>query len=170
MMNQKSTVSFRETKVQMTQIVMPSDTNNHGTAFGGKIAAWCDICASVSAQRFCRTPVVTASMDSLHFLRPVKHGMVVLLNGVVSRAWRTSIEVCVRVDTEDPFTGEVANCCEAFLTFVAIDKDGKPVPVPDIDVEDDADAIRRREEAEIRRVNRLEVRTLRQQLQSRLQQ
>ena len=57
-----------DSRVEMTQIVLPTHTNNHGTAFGGQVAAWCDICAAVSAQRFCRSAVVTASMDQLHFL------------------------------------------------------------------------------------------------------
>ena len=84
--------------VEMTQIVLPGDTNNHGTAFGGQIAAWCDICAAVAAQRFCRLPVVTASMDQLHFLQPVKKGMVVILRSQVNQAWKTSMEVGVRVE------------------------------------------------------------------------
>ena len=68
-----------------------------------KIAAWCDISAAISAQRFCRKPVVTASMDELHFLQPVKKGMVVILRSQVNQAWRTSMEVGVRVEAEDPF-------------------------------------------------------------------
>ena len=95
-------VSPEETTVEMTQLVLPSNTNNLGTAFGGQIAAWVDICAAVSAQRFCRMSVVTASMDALHFLNPVHQGMVVILKSTVNAAWNTSMEIGVRVESEDP--------------------------------------------------------------------
>ena len=88
-----------DTMVEMTQLVLPSHTNNHGTAFGGQIAAWVDVCAAVSAQRFCRMPVVTASMDALHFLQPVHQGMVVILKSTVNCAWRSSMEIGVRIES-----------------------------------------------------------------------
>ena len=78
-------ISVEDTKVQMTELVLPSHSNNHGTAFGGQIAAWCDIAAAISAQRFCRSPVVTVSMDQLHFLEPVRKGMVVILQAKVNQ-------------------------------------------------------------------------------------
>jgi acyl-CoA hydrolase len=160
-MSDIQSVSWQQSKVQMTQIVLPSHTNNHGTAFGGQIAAWCDICAAVSAQRFCRSPVVTASMDELHFGSPIKRGMVVILDANVNRAWRSSMEVGVRVTTEDPITGVRALCCEAFLTFVAIDDAGSPVSVPTLDIESDSDAQVRFGEAQARRDARLAARAKR---------
>ena len=147
--------------VEMTQIVLPGDTNNHGTAFGGQIAAWCDICAAVAAQRFCRLPVVTASMDQLHFLQPVKKGMVVILRSQVNQAWKTSMEVGVRVEAEDPLSGSIVHCCSAYLTFVALDAHGKPCPIPELDISDNPDWERRAREAKIRRDNRLKMRQLR---------
>ena len=90
------------TNVEMTQIVLPSHTNNHGTVFGGQMAAWIDICAAVSAQRFARKAVVTASIDELHFVHPVRRGMVIILKARVNQAWGSSLEVGVRVEAEDP--------------------------------------------------------------------
>ncbi len=93
------------THVTSTYIVLPPHTNVHGTAFGGQIAAWCDIAAAVAAHRFCRRPVVTASMDQINFQRPVKQGMVVVLEAQVNQAWSTSMEIGVVVQAEDPNTG-----------------------------------------------------------------
>lgn len=150
-----------DTQVEMTQIVLPSHTNNHGTIFGGQVAAWCDICAAVSAQRFCRGSVVTASMDQLHFLQPIRKGMVAIFLSQVNQAWRTSMEVGVRVLAEDPMTGERKHCCSAYLTFVALDVDGNPTQVPDIDLGNNAEWHRRSREADIRKAHRLELKKLR---------
>lgn len=149
------------TRVEMTEIVLPPHTNNHGTAFGGQIAAWTDICASVAARRFCKGPVVTVSMDQLHFLMPVKLGMIVVLRGQVNQSWRTSMEIGVRIETEDSNTGERAHCCTAYLTFVALDEAGQPRPVPSVDTSDDPDAARRAADAILRRESRLQVRAMR---------
>lgn len=155
------------TKVEMTQIVLPSHTNNHGNIFGGQVAAWCDICAAVSAQRFCRGPVVTASMDSLHFLNPIRKGMVVIFRSQVNQAWNSSMEVGVRVDAEDPISGETVHCCSAYLTFVALKNDGKPTVVPKL-ILDDPIFERRAKEAQYRRDNRLEMRERRLKERERL--
>jgi acyl-CoA hydrolase len=152
------TVQPADTFVEMTQIVLPSHTNNHGTAFGGQIAAWIDICAAVSAQRFARMPVVTASMDQLHFLKAVRRGMVVVLNAQVNQAWQSSMEVGVRVEMEDPITGQRDHCCSAYLTFVALGDEGAPKDVPQFDPGEDPDAIRRAQAAQDRRDHRLSMR------------
>jgi acyl-CoA hydrolase len=146
------------TCTEMTQLLLPTHTNNHGNAFGGQIAAWCDICAAVSAQRFCRDPVVTASMDQLNFLRPVRRGMVVVLRSRVNRAWNTSMEVGVRVEAEDPASGARVHCCSAYLTFVKLDGHGRAAAVPALDLEGDPSALRRHAEAALRRGLRLEHR------------
>lgn len=161
-MNKTSETDISKTKVEMTQIVLPTHTNNHGTAFGGQIAAWVDICAAVSAQRFCRDSVVTASMDALHFLEPVRKGMVIILRSQVNRAWRSSMEVGVRVDTENPKTGEIRHCCSAYLTFVSIDDDGKPKPLPTLAIATEEERLRW-EDAAIRRELRLKIRTMRKE-------
>lgn len=149
------------TRVEMTQIVLPSFTNNHGTAFGGQIAAWIDICASVAAQRFSRGAVVTASMDQLHFLIPVKLGMIVVLQAQINQSWHSSMEIGVRIEAEDSRTGLRAHCCSAYLTFVALDDDGDPRPVPEVDTSGDPIAARRAAEAVRRRDHRLAERALR---------
>ncbi|MEL6346962.1 MAG: acyl-CoA thioesterase, partial [Myxococcota bacterium] len=126
--------------------------------FGGQIAAWCDICAAISAQRFSRGPVVTVSMDQLHFLRPVRQGMIVVFKSQVNQAWNTSMEVGVRVDAEDPTHGTMRHCCTAYLTFVALDTHGQPRGVPTLDVGEDSVAARRCNEADQRREARLKMR------------
>ena len=149
--------SVDDSKVEMTELVLPSHTNNHGTAFGGQIAAWCDISAAISAQRFCRKPVVTASMDELHFLQPVKKGMVVILRSQVNQAWKTSMEVGVRVEAEDPFSGSIVHCCSAYLTFVALDAHGKPCAIPKLDHQEKEEYILRGVDAQRRREARLSM-------------
>ena len=123
-------VKPEETRCEMTQIVMPSSANALGTVFGGQVMAWIDICAAVSAGRFTRTAVVTASMDSLLFKAPIKQGEVAVLQATVNWAGRTSMEVGVRVESENRMTGERTHTSTAYLTFVSLDKDGKPQCVP----------------------------------------
>lgn len=158
---EQTAVSGDRTKTEMTQLLLPTHTNNHGNAFGGQIAAWCDICAAVAAQRLCRGPVVTASMDQLHFLRPVRQGMVIVLRARVNRTWRSSMEVGVRVEAEDPSSGSRVHCCSAYLTFVRLDGHGRPAPIPGVDLGGDPEALRRWEEAEERREARLAVKARR---------
>ena len=146
------------TDVEMTQIVLPSHTNNHGTVFGGQMAAWIDICAAVSAQRYARKAVVTASIDEIHFVTPVRRGMVVVLKSRVNQAWSTSMEVGVRVEAEDPRTGDTVHCCTAYTTFVAINDDGRPSSVPKLDPGNDQEAQERASRAQTRRDNRLAMR------------
>jgi acyl-CoA hydrolase len=152
------------TNVEMTQIVLPSHTNNHGTVFGGQMAAWIDVCAAVSAQRFARKAVVTASIDELHFVHPVRRGMVIILRARVNQAWGSSLEVGVRVEAEDPRTGDTSHCCTAYLTFVAINDDGKPSQVPTLDAGKDQEALLRAREAQDRRDNRLSMRQKRRNM------
>lgn len=157
-MNSRPSVLAEHTDVEMTQIVLPSHANNHGTVFGGQMAAWIDVCAAVSAQRFARKAVVTASMDEIHFVQPVRRGMVVILKARVNQAWGSSMEVGVRVEAEDPRTGDTAHCCTAYLTFVAINDDGKPSQVPILDTSKDDEARQRADAAQTRRDTRLEMR------------
>lgn len=123
-------VAPASTRTEMTWIVMPSQANALGTVFGGQIMAWVDVCAAVSAQRFARSNVVTAAMDQLTFLGPIKQGDVVVVQGMVNWAGRTSVEVGVRVEREDPLTGERTHTSSAYLTFVALSDDGRPCAVP----------------------------------------
>lgn len=139
-------------RVQMTEIVLPSDGNALGTAFGGKVMQWIDVCAAIVSQRHARRVVVTASMDELHFHAPIKVGEVVVLDGRVNGTFRRSLEVGVEVHSENPLTGERRRCCSALLTFVALDEQGRPTDVPPLvlDTREERDlqaaAARRREE------------------------
>lgn len=151
------------TCTEMTQIVLPSFTNALGTVFGGQIAAWADICAAVAAERMSGGDVVTASMDEIHFLRPVRQGMVVVLRAMVNQSWHTSMEVGVRVDAENPKTGYREHCCSAYLTFVALDDTGGKRRVAPVDTKGDPVLERRAREADYRRLARLRMRKLREQ-------
>jgi acyl-CoA hydrolase len=143
-----------ESRVVMTETVLPGDGNSLGTAFGGRIAQWIDIAAAIACQRHCRQRVVTASMDDLHFLLPIRVGMIVELRAQVNAAFRTSMEAGVRIESEDPISGERRHACTAFLTFVAQDPAGAPVEVPQLELETEEDR-RRNVEAKERRSIRL---------------
>jgi acyl-CoA hydrolase len=124
------------------------------------VAAWIDISAAISAQRFCRRSVVTASIDELHFLHPIQRGHIAIFQAMVNCAWKHSMEVGVRVEGEDPLTGQRTHTASAYLTFVALDEEGRPVPVPALDPQN-ADEMRRQREGERRRARRLEYKKLR---------
>ena len=147
-------------RVEMTQMVLPSDTNARGTAFGGQVMAWVDICAAISAQRHCRFPVVTAAMDGVEFVEPIKAGMVVSLKSQVNMVWKSSMEVGVRVESEHPRTGERRHALTAYLTFVALGADDRPVRVPPVEATN-ADDLRRQKDALARRESRLSLRAQR---------
>ena len=155
----RTSKSACDSYVEMAEIVLPSHANPIGTAFGGQIMAWIDICAGISAQRHARQIVVTASMDDLHFHAPIHVGEVVILKAQVNRAFHTSLEVGVRVEAENSLTGEIRHCSSAYLTLVALDEEGNSVSVPDLIPETDNQK-RRYEEAEERRCFRLERRRL----------
>jgi acyl-CoA hydrolase len=152
-MGQARTVSH--SKVIMTELVLPSHTNALDSVFGGIIMSWIDIAAAISSQRHSHLNVVTASIDALQFVAPVYKGWVVNLQASVNRAFRTSMEVGVRVDAENPVTGEFFHTATAYLTFVAVGENGKPVVVEPIVPESDIEK-RRYQEAEFRRQHRLE--------------
>jgi len=143
--------------VEMTQLVMPSHANSHGTAFGGTVMAWTDLAAGMAAMRHARLPVVTASIDQLVFRSPVRIGQIALVRAQVNAVFATSMEVGVVVLTEEPLTGERHLCCEAFLTFVALGPDQHPRPVPPLQVESEVERERQRG-AGTRRAARLALR------------
>jgi acyl-CoA hydrolase len=141
----------------MTELVLPEHTNALDSIFGGVVVSWVDICAAIAAQRHSGMPVVTASIDALNFVKPVYKGWVVNLKGSVNFSSRTSMEVGVRVDAENPLTRETFHTASAYLTFVALGKDGRPTPVPPVKAET-PEQIRRYQAAERRRQYRLELR------------
>ena len=122
----------RESRVTKTSVVLPPDTNNYGTLFGGKMMAYVDEVASMSAMRHARTPVVTAFIDSVEFLCPVRVGQAVTLESFVCWTGKTSMEVYVNVNAEDLISGETQLCLTSLLVFVALDNQGVPVSVPNV--------------------------------------
>ncbi len=148
--------SVAESQIIMTEMVLPSDTNALGTIFGGKVVSLIDIAAAMAAGKHARSVVVTASIDALHFVAPVKLGEYVHIKASVNYAGRTSMEVGVRVDKENPLTGEMKHTATAYLTFVALDSDGKPKPVPPVAPATDRER-RRYEAAKIRRLARIRL-------------
>lgn len=141
-----------ESRVEMTEMVMPNDTNPLGNLMGGNLMRWMDIAGSICAARHCGAHCVTASVDNLSFQRPIKLGHVVVIKACVTRAFNTSLEIFIEVETGNPTQTlrHVAN--HAYLTFVALDADTqRPTKVPEVIADSDFEkklfdgAIRRRE-------------------------
>ncbi|MFJ7830537.1 acyl-CoA thioesterase [Peribacillus sp. NPDC046944] len=128
-------IPVQQSRTFLTDLVFPPDTNHHNTIFGGKVMAYVDKIACIAAMRHCRKPVVTASSDSFDFLAPIKTGDAINLEAYVTCAHRTSMEVFVKVERENLLTGEKQLTARAFLTMLAIDEDGKPIPVPQVQPE-----------------------------------
>ena len=150
----------RSSRVETEQLVLPGLTNTHNTIFGGMLMQWIDIAAGISAARHAGGPVVTASMDRLHFLHPIRLGEVVTVQAQVNYVGTTSMEVGVRVMAEDQSARGRRQTTRAFLTFVAVDEAGRPRPVPPLSLETAVDR-RRFADARTRRAVRLrEVRAM----------
>ena len=144
-----------QTRCVMTQIVMPMHTNGvAGVMFGGIMMQWIDVCAGVAAMRHAAGAVLTASIDRLDFLSPVKVGEVVLLQAQVNYTGKTSMEVGCRVETEDMRTRSRRYVTKAYLTFVAVDREGVPRAILPLELATDDDR-RRHADAEYRRAERL---------------
>ena len=125
-------------RVEMTQLVLPNNANNRGTAFGGQVMAWIDIAAAVAAARHGNGACVTASIDAVDFVRPLEKGPVVVLKAQVNYVGRSSMEVGVRVEGE-VFGGGRYHATTAYTTFVAMNEHGRPRPVPPLQLETDED-------------------------------
>lgn len=123
---------MNQARARMTEIVMPNDTNPHGSVSGGRVMHLIDVCAAVAALRHARRSVVTAAVDELQFLAPVPLGHILLLDAQVTFAGETSMEVKVSVRGENPLTGEKRHTTTAYLTFVALDPAGRPVVIPEL--------------------------------------
>ena len=138
----------------MNEIVLPNDANVLGNVLGGHVMHLMDMCAAMAAMRHCRKVVVTASVDHLSFHHPVKVGQLMILRASVNYADHTSMEVGVRIEAEHPLTGEKWHTSSAYLTFVALDEEGRPTPVPKV-VPATEEERRRYEAARKRREERL---------------
>jgi len=158
-MSELKPVPVSQSQVIMTEMVLPTHTNALDSIFGGVIMSWIDIAAAISAQRHCQMPVVTASIDDLHFIQPVYKGWIVNLKACVNFVAHTSMEVGVRIDAENPIQRKTFHTASAYLTFVALGPDGRPTPVPQV-IAETADQVRRQRSAELRRRHRLERRKL----------
>ncbi|PIT99072.1 MAG: acyl-CoA thioesterase [Bdellovibrionales bacterium CG10_big_fil_rev_8_21_14_0_10_45_34] len=143
----------------MTELILPIHTNSLGSVFGGAIMSWIDIAAAIAAQRHSARPVVTASVDDLHFFAPIHVGWVVNLLASVNYVSKTSMEVGVRVEAENPLKGLRVHTVSAYLTFVALGDDQKPVNVRPL-IPETPDQIRRHDRAQQRRMLRLERKKL----------
>ena len=131
-MDQQPKRYMRETITIKTSHVFPPDTNHHGTLFGGKLMSYIDDVASIAAIKFARNSVVTASTDSVDFIKPIRVGDAVTLKAMVTWTGTSSMEVFVKITSEHLLTGEESIAALSFLTFVALDENGKPTPVPQV--------------------------------------
>ncbi len=146
-----------DSATEMVQVVLPNDANPLGFILGGTVMHLIDIAGAIAAHRHTRTLLVTAAVDGLQFLHPIKVGDLIILRATVTGVWSTSLEVQVEVFSEEILTGTQRMTSRAYLTFVAIDPAGRHVSIPALVLEDD-DQRERAAAAELRRADRLKAR------------
>jgi acyl-CoA hydrolase len=146
-----------ESATEMVQVVLPNDANPLGFILGGSVMHLIDIAGAIACHRHTRSLLVTAAVDGLQFLHPIKVGDLIILESVVTAAWSTSLEVQVDVFSEETLTGVRRLTSRAYLTFVAVDRDGARLPIPGLILETEEEK-RRAAEANARRAQRLEAR------------
>jgi acyl-CoA hydrolase len=142
------------TQSEMTEIILPNDTNTLGNLLGGRLMHFIDLTGAMAAYRHSRTHVVTAAMDHIDFIRPVRLGDLLTLKSSVNRAFTSSMEIGVKVWAENTRTGGIVHVASAYLVFVAVDEHGRRQNVPELlpetpdEIRRHADALRRREHRE----------------------
>jgi acyl-CoA hydrolase len=146
-----------ESETEMVQVVLPNDANPLGYILGGTVMHLIDIAGAIACHRHTRSLLVTAAVDGLQFLHPIKVGDLIILKARVTAVWSTSLEVEVAVFSEETLTGRRQMTSRAYLTFVAVDRDGRRVAIPGLILETEADR-RRAAEADVRRADRLAAR------------
>src|SRR5215208_7076916 len=146
-----------QSATEMVQVVLPNDANPLGFILGGTVMHLIDIAGAIASHRHTRTLLVTAAVDGLQFLHPIKVGDLIILHARVTAVWSTSLEVEVEVFSEETLTGVRRITSRAYLTFVAIDRDGPRVTIPGLILDTDEDR-RRAAEADARRAERLRAR------------
>ena len=151
--------SVRTSRTEMTEVVLPQDANVFGNILGGRVMHLVDIAAAITAHRHCRSMAVTASVDHIDFRNPIRVGEVINLKASLNRAFHTSMEIGVKVFSEDILTGEKKHTTSAYVTFVALDENRQPKPVPPVICETSEDR-RRYREALVRRKYRLAHRAI----------
>ena len=134
---QRNGKTVSQSHCEMSEIVLPNDTNSLGNMMGGRLLHLMDICAAISAQRHTNRVCVTAAVDSVKFHAPIKEGEIVVIKSQVNRTFRTSMEVELNVWAENPLAQTYRKCNQAFYTFVAVDEHDRPIPVPPIIPETD---------------------------------
>ena len=147
----------RESLSEYSELALPNDANGLGNVLGGKVMHLVDLAGAMAALRHARRPVVTVAVDNMQFLHPVHVSELMILHSSVNRVFRTSLEVGVKVETENLMTGERLHTCSAYLTFVALDADGRATPIPPVIPETEEEK-RRYREAGDRREYRLALR------------
>src|SRR5215216_3097107 len=146
-----------DSETEMVQVVLPNDANPLGFILGGTVMHLIDIAGAIASHRHTRTLLVTAAVDGLQFLHPIKVGDLIILHARVTAAWHTSLEVEVEVFSEETLTGLRRLTSRAYLTFVAIDRDGRRLPIPGLLLETE-DEKRKAADADRRRAERLKAR------------
>ncbi|HUV70604.1 MAG TPA: acyl-CoA thioesterase [Terracidiphilus sp.] len=156
--------SVASTQSEMTEIILPNDTNMLGNLLGGRLMHFIDLTGAMAAYRHARTHVVTAAMDHIDFIRPVRLGDLLTLRSSVNRAFTSSMEVGVKVWAENTRTGKVVHVASAYLVFVAIDEHGRSQRIPQLqpetpdEIRRHADALRRRKHREAEHARRKDER------------
>lgn len=153
-MKTSTTKTAEESQVEMVEVVLPNDANPLGNILGGKVMHLIDMAGAIAAHRHSRSLLVTVSVDNLDFVHPIRVGQLIILRAHVTRVFHTSIEVSVKVYSEDFLTRERRQTSSAFVTYVALDQDGKRKLIPPI-VPRTAEARREYREALVRRRHRL---------------
>ncbi len=156
-MNRLAAKPTSASEVEMTQLVLPQHTNARGTAFGGTIVSWVDIAAATCAMRHAQMGVVTASIDAMHFLAPVKLGWVVKILAAVNFTGTTSCEVGVKIQAENPISGLTYHTATAYVTLVSLDDNDRPTRMPPV-ISETEEQKKRQIDAELRRESRLALR------------
>ncbi len=146
--------TVRASHVEMTELVLPNDTNQLGNLLGGRLMHLMDICMAIAASRHSGLVCVTASVDEINFLHPIRQGQVIILRASVNRVFRTSMETGVKVYCEDPKSGRRVHTNSAYMTFVGLNAEGNPTPSPQV-IPETEDERRRFEQAQARRKHRL---------------
>ena len=147
----RKTKTPKESFVSMTELVLPNDTNTLNNLMGGKLMHWMDVVSAIAGQKHCNSIVVTASVDNISFRSPIQLGNVVTLRARVTRAFNSSVEIRIDVEAENIPEGKKFDSNSAYFTFVAVDKNGHPVEVPEVIPETDEEkelyngALRRRQ-------------------------
>lgn len=157
MMNESGKAPGASAVDQNVYKIFPNDLNSDRTVFGGLVMALCDRTALIVAERHSGRTSVTAAVDSLQFLAPARAGETLVVRAAINRSWRSSMEIGVKVTAENSFEGRERHVVSAYLTFVALDEDGRPAAVPAVLPQSDEEH-RRFRAAEIRREARLRLR------------